>query len=318
METREKKIYAVTLKGSAINAVLIVLKFIAGFVGRSSAMVADAIHSLSDFISDVIVLVFVKIAGKSKDEGHDYGHGKFETLATAIIGILLIFAGIGLMISGIESVMRSINGESLPRPTMLALLIAVVSILSKEWLFRYTLHAGKELDSQAVIANAWHHRSDAVSSLGTFIGIAGAMFLGDRWRVLDPIAAIIVSILIIKSGYDIVKPCIGELLEASLPEDKEKKIISLVTSVPGIAYVHNLRTRQIGNGIAVDLHAKMDGKQTLLEAHEKATAAEHAIRSVFGDNSIINIHMEPVMDSEDPAERNKCLLLKERRHDRKI
>lgn len=297
MKAREKEIYTVTLKGSAINAVLIVLKFIAGFVGRSSAMVADAIHSLSDFISDIIVLVFVKIAGKSKDEGHDYGHGKFETLATMIIGILLIFAGIGLMINGIESVIRSINGESLPRPAMLALVIAIVSILSKEWLYHYTIHAGRRINSQAVIANAWHHRSDAFSSLGTLIGIAGAMFLGERWRILDPIAAIIVSVMIIKSGYDIVKPCIGELLEASLPEDKEDKIISLVTSVPGIVYVHNLRTRQIGNGIAVDLHAKMDGNLTLSEAHEKATAAENAIRSVFGDNSIINIHMEPIVDS---------------------
>lgn len=299
MKTREKNIYAVTLKGSAINAVLIVLKFIAGFIGRSSAMVADAVHSLSDFISDIIVLIFIKIAGKSKDKGHDYGHGKFETLATMIIGILLVFAGIGLMINGIETVMRSINGESLPRPTILALVIAVISILSKEWLYRYTIRIGKKLDSQAVIANAWHHRSDAVSSLGTFIGIAGAIFLGDKWRILDPIAAIVVSVLIIKSGYDIVKPCVNELLEASLPEVQEKEITNLVMSVPGIVYIHNLRTRRIGNEIAVDLHAKMDGRLTLLDAHEKATAAENAIKSVFGDNSIINIHMEPAYDSHE-------------------
>lgn len=285
-----------TLTGSAVNAVLIVLKFIAGFVGRSSAMVADAVHSLSDFISDVVVLIFVKISGKPKDKGHDYGHGKFETLATVIIGILLIGAGIGLMINGIEAVIRSLNGASLERPTMLALIVAVASILSKEWLYRYTLRTGNKINSQAVVANAWHHRSDAVSSLGTLIGIAGAMFLGDRWRILDPIAAIVVSVLIIKSGYDIVKPCISELLEASLPEDNEKKIISLVTSVPGILAVHNLRTRRIGNGIAVDLHAKMDGNLTLTEAHEKATAAENAIKRTFGSNAIINIHMEPVND----------------------
>lgn len=283
-----------TLIGSSVNAMLIVLKFIAGFVGRSSAMVADAVHSLSDFISDVIVLVFVKIAGKPKDKGHKYGHGKFETLATMIIGLLLIGAGIGLMINGIESVIRSLNGDTLERPTMLALIVAIVSILSKEWLYRYTIREGNKLNSQAVIANAWHHRSDAVSSLGTLIGISGAMFLGDKWRILDPIAAIVVSILIIKSGYDIVKPCISELLEASLPEEKEKEIISLVTGVPGIIYVHNLRTRRIGNGIAVDLHAKMDGNLSLNEAHEKATEAENAIRRKFGDNSIINIHMEPV------------------------
>lgn len=297
MEIRQKEIYKVTLIGSVVNAGLIVLKFIAGFLGKSSAMVADAVHSLSDFISDVVVLVFVRIAGKPKDKGHDYGHGKFETLATVIIGILLIGAGIGLMINGIEAVIRSLNGESLERPTMLALIVAIASILSKEWLYRYTIQKGKKLDSQAVIANAWHHRSDAISSIGTLIGISGAMFLGDKWRILDPIAAIVVSVLIIKSGYDIVKPCISELLEASLPEDKEKEIVGLVKSVPGIEYVHNLRTRRIGNGIAVDLHAKMDGGLSLSEAHEKATAAENAIRRVFGDNSIINIHMEPVSDS---------------------
>ena len=295
-DTREKEIYKVTLTGSAVNAVLIVLKFIAGFVGRSSAMVADAVHSLSDFISDVVVLVFVKIAGKPKDKSHDYGHGKFETLATLIIGILLIGAGIGLMINGIETVVRSLKGELPERPTLLALIIAIFSIISKEWLYRYTEKAGKKLNSQAVIANAWHHRSDAISSIGTLVGIAGAMFLGDRWRILDPIAAIVVSILIIKSGYDIAKPCISELLEASLPEDKEKEIVRLVMGVPGIKFVHNLRTRRIGNGIAVDLHAKMDGGITLSEAHDKATEAEEAIRKAFGDNSIINIHMEPARE----------------------
>lgn len=293
MKTREKEIYTVTLTGSAVNAVLILMKFIAGFAGRSSAMIADAVHSLSDFISDVIVLVFVKIAGKPKDTGHDYGHGKFETLATMIIGVLLVFAGIGIMVNGTKAVMRSIDGEALQRPTMLALAVAVVSIISKEWLYHYTIKTGKRLGSQAVVANAWHHRSDAFSSLGTFIGIGGAIFLGDRWSILDPIAAIIVSLFIIKSGYDIVKPCVGEMVEASLPEAQETEITDLVMSVPGIVSVHNLRTRQIGNGIAVDLHAKMDGSLTLSDAHEKATAAENAIRSVFGETSIINIHMEP-------------------------
>ncbi len=293
MEVREKEIYKVTLIGSAVNAILIVMKFIAGFVGKSSAMVADAVHSLSDFISDIIVLVFVKIAGKPKDKSHDYGHGKFETLATMIIGIMLIAAGVGLMVNGIGNVMGSLQGESLERPTMLALIVAIVSIALKEWLYRYTVSSGRKLNSRAVIANAWHHRSDAVSSLGTLLGISGAMFLGDKGRILDPIAAIIVSILIIKSGYDIVKPCISELLEASLPDDKENEIEKLVTSVPGIDSIHNLRTRRIGNAIAVDLHAKMDGNLTLSDAHEKATAAEKAIKKAFGENSIINIHMEP-------------------------
>lgn len=293
MNSRKKEIYTVTLKGSAVNGILIILKFIAGFVGRSSAMVADAVHSLSDFISDIIVLIFVKIAGKPKDNDHDYGHGKFETLATLIIGILLVAAGIVLMINGIKAIIGSLHGEILPKPTMLALLIAVISIGSKEILYRYTVKKGKELDSSAVIANAWHHRSDAISSIGTFIGIAGAMFLGERWRILDPIAAIVVSLLIMKSGYDIIKPGINELLEASLPEDKEEEIEKIVTGIPGIIYIHNLRTRRIGSGIAIDLHAKMEGTLTLAEAHEISTRAEEALRKKYGDNTIIYIHIEP-------------------------
>lgn len=294
MEAREKEIYKVTLVGTAVNAVLIVLKFIAGFVGRSSAMVADAVHSLSDFVTDVIVIVFVRIAGKPRDKGHDYGHGKFETFATMIIGFILCLAGIGLMINGIGLVIHSLKGNELPQPTMLALAIAVISIVSKEWLYRYTAKVGRKVNSQAVIANAWHHRSDAISSIGTLIGVAGAMFFGIKWRILDPIAAIVVSLFIIKSGYDIMKPAIADLLEASLPEEDEREILKLVKSVPGIAYVHNLRTRRIGNDIAVDLHAKMDGHLTLSTAHELATEAENAIKEHFGKSAIINIHMEPI------------------------
>lgn len=282
-----------TLVGTCVNAVLIVLKLVSGILGRSSAMLADAVHSLSDFVTDIIVIVFVKIAGKPKDVGHDYGHGKFETFATFIIGLILAAAGIALLVNGVELVYGSLAGNELPRPTMLALIIALASILSKEWLYRYTVKSGKKLGSMAVTANAWHHRSDAISSVGTLIGISGAMFLGADWRILDPLAAIVVSFFIIKSGYDIVRPCVGELLEASLPENQEKEIADLVCSVPGIMYVHNLRSRRIGNGLAVDLHAKMDGNLTLTEAHAKATAAEKAIRARFGDNALITIHMEP-------------------------
>lgn len=301
VDAREREIYRVTLIGSAVNAVLIVLKFIAGIVGKSSAMIADAVHSLSDFITDVIVLVFVKIAGKPRDKGHDYGHGKFETFATMIIGLLLSLAGVGLLANGIDLVIKSCNGHTLERPTMLALVIAVVSILSKEWLYRFTAAKGREVNSQAVVANAWHHRSDAISSAGTLVGVAGAMFLGDSWRILDPVAAIVVSLFIIKSGYDIMKPSVNELLESSLPEAQETEIRQLVLGVPGIISVHNLRTRRIGNGIAVDMHAKMDGSISLTEAHSRASAAEKAIRERFGTNAIINIHMEPVTDRGSSA-----------------
>ena len=303
MDQREKQIYKTTLVGTAVNAVLILLKFVAGIVGRSSALVADAVHSLSDFVTDVIVIVFVKLAGKPRDKGHDYGHGKFETFATMVIGVILILAGIGLMVNGIEHVIRACHGERLPRPTWLALAIAIVSILSKEWLYRYTIAVGRRVRSQAVVANAWHHRSDAISSLGTLVGIAGAMFLGDHWRILDPIAAILVSLFIVKSGYDIMKPSISELLEASLPESQEREIMALVKGVPGILGVMNLRTRRIGNEIAVDLKAIMDGSQTLNQAHALAHKAEDAIKEKFGPKSIINIHMEPYRpDSKYPVQ----------------
>ncbi|MDE6417194.1 MAG: cation diffusion facilitator family transporter [Duncaniella sp.] len=293
MSTREKQIYKVTLVGSVANAILIILKFLAGFLGRSSAMVADAVHSLSDFVSDVIVLVFVKISSKPTDKTHDYGHGKFETLATLIIGLILLGAGIGLGIEGVRKVIASINGEVIERPGMVALVIAVVSIVSKEWLYRYTIKWGKQLNSKAVTANAWHHRSDAISSLGTLVGIAGAMFLGEKMRILDPIAAILVSMFIIKSGYDIMKPCIDELLEASLPESQERRIIEIVKSIEGINGVSKLRTRRIGNNIAIDLNAKMDGRQTLREAHSKASAAERSLKNEYGKDTLVTIHMEP-------------------------
>lgn len=298
MTSREKEIYKVTLIGTAVNALLIVLKLIAGIIGRSSAMVADAVHSLSDFVTDAIVLIFVRIAGLPSDKGHDYGHGKYETLATLIIGFILAMAGVGLLISGIEQVVRSFNGELLPRPRMVALVVAVLSIASKEWLYRYTVKVGRTTESQAVIANAWHHRSDAISSAGTLVGIAGAMFLGEQWRILDPLAAVLVSMFIIKSGYDIIRPSVSELLEASLPENQEREIRSLVMSIDGIKNVHNLRTRRIGCTIAADMHVKMDGSMSLSEAHALASRAEGAIKSRFGENSIVTIHMEPISEPQ--------------------
>ena len=298
MTSREKEIYKVTLIGTVVNALLIVLKLVAGIIGRSSAMVADAVHSLSDFVTDAIVLIFVRIAGLPSDKGHDYGHGKYETLATLIIGCILAMAGIGLLISGIEQVVRSFNGEHLPRPRMVALIVAVLSIASKEWLYRYTVKVGRATESQAVIANAWHHRSDAISSAGTLVGIAGAMFLGEQWRILDPLAAVMVSMFIIKSGYDIIRPSVGELIEASLPDSQEREIRTLVMSIDGIKNVHNLRTRRIGCTIAADMHVKMDGGMSLSEAHALASRAERAIKSQFGENSIVTIHMEPISEPQ--------------------
>lgn len=294
MNTREKDIYKVTIVGTVVNALLVAVKFVAGILGRSSALVADAVHSLTDFVSDIVVLIFVRISGKPRDAEHEYGHGKFETLATMIIGVLLIGAGIGLLINGAKQVWDSFKGAVLPEPTWIALAVAFISIVSKEILYRYTVKEGRKLNSDAVIANAWHHRSDAISSLGTMVGIGGAMFFGERWRILDPLAAVVVSFFIIKAGYDITKPAINELLEASLPKEQTDEIMEIIRSVDGVKGLHNLRTRKIGNAIAIDVHAKMDGDIGLTEAHEIASRIERAIRKRYGDESMINVHMEPL------------------------
>lgn len=293
VKEREKAIYRVTAVGSVVNLILVIFKFLAGYLGRSSAMVADAVHSLSDFATDVIVVVFVRIAGKPQDEDHDYGHGKFETLATLIIGIILLGVGIGVCINGIELIIRSLKGEELPRPGMIALIVAIASIVFKEALYHYTILRGKKLNSQSVIANAWHHRSDAISSLGTLIGIAGAMYLGEHWRILDPIAAVVVSFFIMKVALQISKPCIDELLERSLPHNTEEEILQIINGIEGVKAVHHLRTRRIGNTIAIEAHVKMDGHQSLDEAHTKATRIEHALREKYGNATHVGIHMEP-------------------------
>ena len=291
--TREKEIYKVTIIGSIVNFVLLVFKFLAGFIGHSSAMVADAVHSLSDFVTDIVVIVFVRISGKPQDESHDYGHGKYETLATAIIGVTLMAVGIGILVDSTTSIIDVCNGKKLEAPGMLALIAAAVSIILKEILYQYTVLKGKKLASKAVVANAWHHRSDAFSSIGTLIGIAGAMFLGDKFRVLDPIAAFVVSVFIIKVAIDLVKPCIDELLEKSLPKDVEEKILSITTAFPEVNSPHHLRTRRIGNNIAIELHIRMNGSMSLREAHDITKSIEAALKQEFGANTHIGIHMEP-------------------------
>lgn len=291
--SREKGIYKVTIVGSIVNFLLLVFKFFAGIAGHSAPMLADAVHSLSDFITDIVVIVFVRIAGKPEDKGHDYGHGKYETLATAIIGLLLLCVGFGIFWNGASSIYTFLRGGQLESPGVVALVAALVSIVSKEILYQYTVIQGKKLNSQAVIANAWHHRSDALSSIGTAIGIGGAILLGDHWRVLDPVAAVVVSFFIMKVSVRLLIPCVDELLEKSLPEDVEKEIEQTVLSFPGVSQPHHLRTRRIGNYYAIELHVRMDGKITLEEAHSTATAIENKLKEMFGKGTHVGIHVEP-------------------------
>ena len=292
--TREEKIAKVTLTGSVVNLLLVVLKAMAGIAGHSAAMISDAVHSLSDFITDIVVLVFVRISAQPRDEGHDYGHGKFETMATLLIGLALVAAAIGIVVSGSAKLARWMQGEDLPSPGLMALWAALISIVAKEVLYQYTRIKGRKLESSALEANAWHHRSDALSSIGAAIGIGGAILLGDRWTVLDPLASIVVGLMLVKVSWDLLGPSFGELTDSSLPKETEAEMLELFSSIDGVQDPHNLRTRRVGNRIVAEVHIRLDGRQTLAEAHEKATEVERRFKARFGPHSHIVVHMEPV------------------------
>lgn len=292
--TREQSIYQVTIIGGIANVALLVFKFVAGILGHSSAMIADAVHSLSDFLTDIIVLIFVRVSGKPADKGHDFGHGKYETLATTVIGIALLVVAVGIFVSGARKGAQWIRGEELSTPGMLAFWAAIASIAVKEAVFRYTIIRGRKLESQAVIANAWHHRSDALSSIGTTLGIGGAVLLGGRWAILDPLASIVVAAFIVKVSIDLMRNGISELMEASLPDDTESEILEIVKSFSDVTDPHNLKTRRIGNRIAIEIHVRMNPDVTLSTAHERATDIEHALKERFGTTTHVVVHMEPI------------------------
>jgi cation diffusion facilitator family transporter len=292
--SREKEIYKATLMGSAGNAALLTFKFIAGVLGNSSAMIADAVHSLSDFVTDLLVLVFVSISAKPQDQSHDYGHGKFETIASFLIGLALVAAATGIVVSGVLKFLAWLDGAQLEAPGWIALWAALLSIAIKELLYQYTARKGRQLDSQVMIANAWHHRSDALSSIGAALGIGLAILLGRRWTVLDPLASIVVGLMLVKVAYELLKTSINELTESSLPADTEQEIMQIIQSFDDVRQPHNLRTRRIGNRIAIEAHVRMDGRLPLSTVHERATTIERKLKERFGAHTHVTLHMEPI------------------------
>lgn len=290
---RQRTIYRVTLIGSLVNLVLSIAKFVAGICGHSSAMVADAIHSLSDLATDVVVLCFIHIAAKPIDEDHDYGHGKYETLATLLIGLALVGVSGKLLWNASTTIRSFFQGAELPRPGAIALWASAISIVAKELLFRYTVHVAHAVQSPAIEANAWHHRSDALSSLGTLIGIGCAYLLGGAWRLADPIAAIVVSLLILYVALHLIRMGLDELLEKSLSEEEESRILTLITENPLIQSPHNLRTRRIGPNISIEVHVRVDAEMTVRASHQLTIEIEQRLREVYGPATLVSIHVEP-------------------------
>lgn len=305
---RQKETYRVTIAGSIINILLLAFKFAAGILGHSAAMIADAIHSLTDFVTDAIVLVFVRLGSKPTDRDHDYGHGKYETLASAIIGVSLLVVGMMICYSGVTKTYHAMCGEPLQQPGFIALAAAVASVVLKEWAYRFTVRVGRRCHSEAVVANAWHHRSDALSSVGTTVGIGGAIILGEKWAVLDPLTAIVVSFFIMKAAWSLLSKAVDELTDGSLPKETEDEIESIVSEDNEVSVVHNLCTRRIGNRIAIEMHVRMPGETSLYVAHHHATEIEKRLKQRFGADTHISIHLEPVKVNghyEDPAVRQE-------------
>lgn len=305
---RQKETYRVTIAGSIINILLLAFKFAAGILGHSAAMIADAIHSLTDFVTDAIVLIFVRLGSKPTDHDHDYGHGKYETLASAIIGVSLLVVGMMICYSGVTKTYHAMCGEPLQQPGFIALAAAVASVVLKEWAYRFTVRVGRRCHSEAVVANAWHHRSDALSSVGTTVGIGGAIILGEKWAVLDPLTAIVVSFFIMKAAWSVLSKAVGELTDGSLPKETEDEIEKIVSEDKEVSVVHNLCTRRIGNRIAIEMHVRMPGETSLYVAHHHATEIEKRLKQRFGADTHISIHLEPVKVNghyEDPAVRQE-------------
>lgn len=297
MHNREQEIRRVTVAGAIVNIFLTIFKIIAGVLGRSAAMVADGIHSLSDLLSDIVVLVFTHISSKGKDKNHSFGHGKFETMATLIVSVILVAVGAKLMTDGVASIISVMNGNSIPLPGSIALWAAIASIIIKEILYHATIRTARRTNSPVVLANAWHHRSDALSSIGALTGIAGAMILGEKWTILDPIASCCISIAIIVVAVKMSLPSLAELLETSLPEEIEKDIISIANSVQGVENIHELKTRRNGISYIIDAHIVVDPHISVTEAHNIATDVENALKEKYGNETQINIHIEPDQDS---------------------
>ena len=301
---RTRKIYRVTWIGMVVNIALSLLKLAAGILGRSGAMIADAVHSISDLATDVIVLIFARISSKPEDAGHNYGHGKYETLASILISLALIAVGGGILADSIHNIRLVLTGEIIGRPGAIALIAAAISIVAKEVLYRYTVRVGRQTDSPSVVANAWHHRSDALSSVGSFVGILGARM---GFPILDPIASVLICLMIIKVSYDIVRDAIDKLVDKSCDDETIRRMQTVIMEQEGVMGVDLLKTRLFGAKIYVDVEICADGNQTLIKAHEIAENVHQALEHGFPDVKHCMVHVNPKQDEPDaaPKQQNK-------------
>ena len=281
-----KKLSLVSIVG---NAVLSAFKLFAGISGQSGAMISDAIHSLSDVLTTVIAFFGVKISKKAADKSHPYGHERLECVASLLLGLLLMVTGLGVGKTGLQNILAG-NYENLAVPGTIALAAAVISIVSKEAMFWYTRYYANLINSAAFMADAWHHRSDAFSSVGSLIGIAGAM-LG--FPVLDSVASVIICLFILKVSYDILKDAVSKMLDTSCGENYEAELRQFIEAQTGVICVDMLHTRMFGNKVYIDLEIQANGDKSLREAHAIADQVHDKVENHFPDIKHIMIHVNP-------------------------
>ena len=289
-QTQQKIAMRVSGVSITVNLVLSLFKLLAGILAHSGAMLSDAVHSASDVISTIVVIIGVKLSGKKSDAEHQYGHERLECVSAIILAGLLFATGVGIGMSGIKSILAGSKGQKIMEPGLLALIAAVVSIVTKEWMFWYTRAAAKKISSGALMADAWHHRSDALSSVGSFVGIRGAR-LG--CPIMDPIASVVICIFILKAAIDIFKDAIDRMVDHSCDEETEDKMRQAVLEVPGVKGVDVLQTRLFGSKIYVDLEISADGQQSLNDAHAIAERVHHMIENTFQDVKHCMVHVNP-------------------------
>lgn len=271
-----------------INAVLSVFKLLAGIFANSSAMLSDAVHSFSDVFSTVIVIAGIKIGGRKSDANHQYGHERFESLATILLALILLLVGVGIGYSGVRKIIGGNAG--LPIPGWLALAAAIISIVVKEWMYWYTRHAAKKTNSGALMADAWHHRSDALSSIGSLLGILGAR-LG--YPILDPLASVIICLFILKVAFDILKDTIRKITDEACDADFVIQLEELIVSQNGVEEIDLLRTRKFGNKVYVDLEIAVNGDMTLKKAHDISKNVHDSVEKRFPEIKHCMIHINP-------------------------
>ena len=285
-----KIVRQVTAVGIAGNIVLVIFKLYAGFAGKSEAMISDAVHSLSDVFATLVAYIGVRISRKAPDELHPYGHDRFECLASMVLGLILLGTGIGIGISGVKTILAG-NYNQLETPRLIALIAAIVSIAVKEGMYWYTRHYAKKINSSAFMADAWHHRSDAFSSVGSLIGIAGARM---GYPVMDAIACVIICVFILKVAFDILKDAVSKLLDTSCGEQWDEKMRDFIQSLPGVERVDLLKSRKFGDKIYLDVEIAVDGNLSLTDAHEIAEHVHDMVEQEHPEIKHIMIHQNPL------------------------